>query len=409
LVSLAEYAAEARRGDGRLVLVAGEAGVGKSALVERFRLDLPEDRWSWSACDHLFTPRSLGPLFDLADELGGPLLGLCREGGDREALFHALIDEVGADEALDVLVVEDIQWADEATLDLLRFLARRIHVLPVLMIVTYRNDEVAVGGSLGAALGDLMRQRSSRRIDLAPLSADAVRVLAAESGLEASKLFELTGGNPFYVGELLQAGVGGLPVSVRDVTLARVAGLQQESRGVLDVAALIGSRIEVGLLESITACSASVVDELLECGLLVAEGGGLRFHHEIERLVVEQAIAPHRGRVIHRRILDALLVAGCDDDARLVSHAEAAGDGGVMWRFASVAGRPAVRLASRREAAAQYERALRFASQDADASKIAGLCDGLVDELSLADRWQEAVEAGERALRLWREVGDARG
>jgi predicted ATPase len=79
LASLAEYAAHARSGEGRLVFVSGEAGVGKSALVERLAADIPDARWAWGACDGLFTPRPLGPLFDLADQLGGELLERCRQ------------------------------------------------------------------------------------------------------------------------------------------------------------------------------------------------------------------------------------------------------------------------------------------------------------------------------------------
>src|SRR5215468_1754356 len=120
LASLAGYAQEARRGDGRLVLVAGEAGVGKSALVERLQDELPDARWSWGACDGLFTPRPLGPLFDLAGQFGGELLDLCRANASREELFGALLRQFNQG-PFNVVVIEDVHWADEATIDLLRF------------------------------------------------------------------------------------------------------------------------------------------------------------------------------------------------------------------------------------------------------------------------------------------------
>src|SRR5438876_1127371 len=126
LALLNEYAAQAAGGEGRLVLLSGEAGVGKSALVERLCRDLPDARWSWSMCDGLFTPRPLGPLFDLADQLGGALLDRCRAGAGREELFRTLLAQIRASGGLDVVVVEDVHWADEATLDLLRYLGRRL-------------------------------------------------------------------------------------------------------------------------------------------------------------------------------------------------------------------------------------------------------------------------------------------
>jgi predicted ATPase len=153
LAALAEYAREARHGDGRLVLVAGEAGIGKSALVEQLQADLPEARWSWGACDGLFTPRPLRPLFDLADQLGGELDELVRAGAAREDLFRALLRQVSGPGGLSVVVIEDVHWADEATIDLLRFLGRRLRHAPVLLIATYRGEDLATGDPLRAALG----------------------------------------------------------------------------------------------------------------------------------------------------------------------------------------------------------------------------------------------------------------
>ena len=405
LASLAGYADEARHGDGRLVLVAGEAGVGKSALVEQLQSDLPDARWSWGACDGLFTPRPLGPLFDLAGQLGGELEELCRAGAAREDLFRALLRQVSEPGTLNVLVVEDVHWADEATVDLLRFLGRRLRDAPVLLIATYRDDGLAAGDPLRIALGDLATQRSTRRVELAPLSADAVRILAGGSGLDAAELYRLTGGNPFYVTEVVQAGLGVVPPSARDAVLARAARLGGGSREVLDVAALIGARVELDLLTSVTASPLPVLDELLASGLLAEDGGWLRFRHEIARLAVEQAVAPHRRAGMHARILAALGSLGCGDDARMAFHAEAAGDRPAVLHHAPRAARQAAELGSHREAAAQFERALRFAA-DADPAVAAGLYDGLGFELMLVGRFQGAVDAGEQALGLWRQAGD---
>src|SRR5215469_12061766 len=405
LASLGEYAGEARQGDGRLVLIAGEAGAGKSALVEHAQRGLPGATWHWGACDGLCTPRPLGPLFDIARTLGGELLELCRADAPREELFSALVRQVSAPGELHVLVVEDIHWADEATIDLLRFLGRRIRDVPVLLLATYRDEGLTATDPLRIALGDLATQRSVRRISLPPLSADAVAVLADGSGLDPVALYRLTGGNPFYVSEAVQAGMSEVPASARDAVLARAARLGSGSRAVLDAAALIGTRVELVLLEAVAGCPPSAVDELLASGLLAADGMTLQFRHEIARLAVEGAVAAHRHGAIHARTLAALQALGCDDDARMAFHAEAAGDGPAALRHASAAARRAAALASHREAAAQFERALRFADP-ADPAAAAGLYDGFAYEASLLDRWQEAADARERALALWRDVGD---
>src|SRR5215831_7348718 len=405
LASLAAYAREAQQGDGRLVLIAGEAGVGKSALVEQLERGLPGASWHWGGCDGLFTPRPLGPLFDIASQLGGELLELCRADASREELFSALLRQVSAPGRLHVLVVEDAHWADEATIDMLRFLGRRIRDIPVLLLATYRNEGLTATDPLRIALGDLATQRPVRRLGLPPLSADAVAVLAGGSGLDPAALYRLTGGNPFYVSQAVAAGMNEVPASARDAVLARAARLGSDSRAVLDAAALIGTRVELALLEPVTGCPPPAIDELLASGLITGDGVALQFRHEIARLAVEGAVAAHRRTAIHARTLASLQALGCDDDARMAFHAEAAGDGQAALRHASAAARRAAALASPREAAAQFARALRFTNR-ADPATVADLYDGFAYQASLLDHWQEAADARERALALWREVGD---
>jgi predicted ATPase len=186
---------------------------------------------------------------------------LCRARAGRDELFGALLRQVSEPGTLDVVVVEDVHWADESTVDLLRFLGRRIRNAAVLLLVTYRDEDLAATDPLRAALGELARQRPARRVELAPLSADAVRRLAGSSGLDAAELHRLTGGNPFYVTEVLQAGISEVPAAARDAVLARATRLGGKAREVQDVAALVGARSDLRLVESVTACPPAAVHD----------------------------------------------------------------------------------------------------------------------------------------------------
>jgi DNA-binding CsgD family transcriptional regulator len=405
LDALAELAGQARSGEGRLVLLEGEAGVGKSSLLERFTHDLPDSRLLSGACDGMFTPRPLGPLFDIAQQVPGRLHSLCRADASRERLFDAFLTELCEPGPLPVVVIEDVHWADEATLDLLSFLARRIREIAVLLIVTYRNDELANTHPLRIALGHLAVQRCTNRLRLAPLSAQAVRMLSVGCGVDPAELHSVTGGNPFYVRAVLEAGLGEVPGSVRDVVLARAARLEPKARQTLEAAALIGGTVDERLLRHVVAEPA--LAEVISSGL-VAGQPVLRFRHEIARQAIEQALLPARRSELHTRILQGLLTLGCDDDARLAFHADEAGDGPAARQHAAAAGRRARTLASHREAAGQFERALRFADGEAPAS-IAARWIELAIELSMIDHWPEAETAYTRALENWRAAGDSLG
>jgi predicted ATPase len=310
LASLSQYADEAAYGEGRLVLVSGEAGAGKSTLLEEFTRTRPDLRWLRGGCDGLSTPRPLGPLFDVAAQLGGDLAAAGAGGASREALFSLLLEQLRAPGT--VLVLEDLHWADESTLDLVLFLSRRVRDVPALLVATYRDEALEPEHPLRLVLGDLATERTTRRVSLPPLSQAAVAVLAAGQDLAPSEVYRLTGGNPFLVTEVVQAPRGNIPHSVRDAVLARVGRLSTEARHAVHAAALIGARVEPELLAETTSAGAGVIDELVSCRVLVSDAAHLRFRHELTRLAVEAEVPAHRRRTVHVRVLAALRKAGCD-------------------------------------------------------------------------------------------------
>ena len=404
LASLHQYAEEARGGDGRLVLVSGEAGIGKSALVEGLADRLPDAVWLWGACDGLFTPRPLAPFHDVARQVGGELLDAVRNGASRDRVQDEVLGWLGAQDRLTVLVVEDAQWADDATLDLLRYVGRRVRTLPALLLVTFRDDALAPADALRVVLGELAGQRSTRRIDLPPLSPAAVRRLAAGTPYHPEELHRLTAGNPFFVTEVLGCDDVEIPASVRDAVLARAALVDDEARAALEIAALDGQRVDPELVATASSTELAALDRLVVAGLLTADGDSLRFRHELSRRAVESAIPAHRRAPGHRALLDAL-GPRCDDEARLAYHAEGAGEADLVRRHAPAAAEQAASLGAHREAAAQYRRALRFPPEDR--TMLGDLFDRYADSLAYVDSWPQAAAAREQAIAIWRDLGDA--
>ena len=171
LQTLGEYADDAVRAQGRLVLVSGEAGIGKTALLDAFAAQRTDLRWLRGACDGGFTPRPLGPLFEIATADGDGLLDQFRSGADRNTLFATSLERLGTPGRATAVVVEDLHWADEATLDWLGYLARRLSSLPTLVLLTYRDQDLGAESPLRSALAAIATQRATRRMSLPPLTA----------------------------------------------------------------------------------------------------------------------------------------------------------------------------------------------------------------------------------------------
>ena len=176
LDELARVLQDAASGEGRVALVSGEAGIGKTALVAWFtRERRGAVRVLWGACDALFTPRPLGPLHDMAMQTQGNLPALLNANANRTTIFSAVLSELQG--CPTIAVFEDVHWADEATLDLLRFLGRRSARTSALLVMTYRDDELGLRHPLRSVLGDLAPLPTTCRLLLQPLTEAAVRTL----------------------------------------------------------------------------------------------------------------------------------------------------------------------------------------------------------------------------------------
>jgi DNA-binding CsgD family transcriptional regulator/tetratricopeptide (TPR) repeat protein len=407
LLALEKSLRQAVAGHGRTVLVSGEAGIGKTSLVERFVARAPAGtRTLWGACEALFTPSPLGPLYDIAQQTQGPLRARLEGHTNRAALFAAVLDELS--QAPTILIIEDVHWADEATLDLLKYLARRIARTPALLILTWRDDEIDKRHPLRLVLGDLPA-RDLLRLRLLPLSKEAVATLAHEAARPAGDLYIATGGNPFFLTEALASDAPGVPTNVADAVLARIARRSPKAQRLLELVAVVPNRIESWLLEAISANESAheneALEECLAAGILRLDGDAVAFRHELARLAVENTLSPTHLRALHAQVLHALLA--CEDEptslARLTHHAAAAGDATLVLRFAPAAARQASAQGAHREAVAHYQSALRYAT-GLDPERRASLLEALSHELYLAGRIRDAVQPCEAALALWQSL-----
>jgi len=393
LVVLEDALSSARSGEGRLVAVSGDAGIGKTALVRSFCARFG-GRVLLGSCDRLQTPRPLGPFVDMGVE-----------GETPRAVFDALVGELRSAEPT-VVVVEDAHWADEATLDALGLLGRRVVGLNVVVVVTYRDDELPRAHPLRIVLGDLATASGVERLHIEPLSRDAVAHLASSHPIDATDLYAKTAGNPFFVTEVLESGSSEVPTTIRDAVLARAARLGPAARDLLDAVAIVPQRAELRLLDAIAGDAVSTLDECLASGVLHAEGRAVAFRHELARLVVEDSMNPLRRVALHRSALDALRAEGSLDLVRLAHHADSADDATAVLELAPAAGARAAAAGAHREAAEHYASALRYADGLPKPDR-ADLLERYSYECYLTGAFDEALAAGQMACELRHALGDA--
>lgn len=404
LEALVDVVKAAAAGRGGVVLVSGEAGSGKSSLVRALRDRVEDVNFLVGVCEPLSVPIPLAPWREIVETAdGGDLTDL---GSDDRWMLARRLSSALEERAPVVAVVEDVHWADPLTLDLLRLLTRRSERLPVAIVVTFRDDEIAANPALELLLGDLAGAPTVRRMSLRPLSTAAIRELAGTSGLDPLELARVTGGNPFLIVEAVTAG-DRLPASVRDAALARAGRLSAAARGVVEAAAVIGQRFDHALLEAVVPGCADAIEEALRRGVLVAEDGRLGFRHELIREAIEASVSPPRRARLHERVVAALAgEARGSDHARLAHHAERAGLRGEASAYAAIASVEAERIGALREMRMQAERALRLGDELADAERYELLIRYSRAANFSSTRYEEAISGAEHALALAERLGD---
>jgi DNA-binding CsgD family transcriptional regulator/tetratricopeptide (TPR) repeat protein len=395
LAALRAVVAAAGHRQGAIVVVTGAAGIGKTALVRAW-LDDPgaEVRTLIGWCDDFLTSRALQPLHDVARSARGALAEALRD-GDIGAVFDAVLNELDYPLAPTVVVLEDVHWADEATLDVVRYVGRRIWDLPAVLVLTYRDDEVGPDHPLTGVLGTLPAG-ALHRIGLHPLSRGAVAALMAGSGLDPDEVADVTGGNPFFVTELI-GDEAAVPASVGDAVLARIRKLPPRAQRAVEALAIVPGSVGLDLAAALVPELSDLADAERR-GVVAIDQTGIRFSHELARQAVLAAMPVTLQVAHHSRVLDHLLVTAADP-ARVLHHATGAGRADIVAEHGPAAATEAFRAGAHREAAAVHERVLAHAELLAPEER-ARLLEEHAWTLYSLSRFAEAADAARQAVAL---------
>ncbi len=383
---------------GRVLFVSGAAGTGKSTLLSAVRDEArPGVVVRCGRCDPTSTPAPFAPLYEMLPTLPEAVAEALHAGARRELVFSGLLEELR--DTPSVLAVDDVHWADEATIDLLRYLGRRIGETRAALVCTYRDEEVDRSHPLQALLGEL--GPGAERMQLRALTVDGVARLADGTLLDPLKVYAASGGNPFFVTQMLAHPDVELPPTVEDAILARARTLSATAWTVLEAVGLSPDGIPLAVLERLSPTAELDADAAVGLGLLAVEGPRVRARHELIRLALDATVPPNRRRRLHRQLLDLLAETArtAADTATLAHHAVQAGDGPGIVRYALAAARRAAQDGAHREAVAHYAQVLGH-DDLLEPDTLVAVLEGYYYECYLTGSMATAIDAARRALAL---------
>ena len=404
---LSQLVTDVSAGEGKTILLSGETGIGKTSLIKYFTNDLNSDtEVLWGACDALFTPRPLGPLYDIAYQIKSNLIKMLENEEKRVSIFSAFLNYLESTSNFKIIVIEDIHWADEATLDLIKFLSRRINRTKSILLLSYRDEEIGQDHSLRSILGDLPHSEI-KRIRLYPLSEDAVDTLMKNAGIKNDNLYDRTHGNPFYVTELLAYKDEELPSSIREAVIARTSKLSADSKELLEIISVVPTKVEIELLRKLFNKAEDHIDHCINTAILIAEKNLISFRHELARLAILNSIPEMKKIQLHQKVLNCLLEY--EDRpaylAHIVHHSSQARDINSIIKYAPLAAIQASKLGAHNQAAKHYLTALQFSDQLSVETHLS-LHEGRSYECFITGQVEEAIKAAEAIIYILKKYPD---
>ena len=399
---------EVSGGEGHCIFVSGEAGIGKTTLVKTFCKGL-KNRFPiyQGTCDALFTPRPLAPLYDVLLQTGSTLPENSALSEDRTLFFTRILNEFRNQKQTSLLIFEDIHWADDATFDFIKFFARRITQLPCLFILTYRDNEVHSNDQLRNILGHLNRD-SFTRLELQPLSKEAVDKMAAERGYNGEDVYSVSGGNPFYVNEILANYSPGIPDNIRDSVLTVFNRLEEKTKQVWKILSVLPTPLEIDYLKKMDPLFVAVIENCIKHNILILNKGLIAFKHELYRRTIEASLSPLVRIELNKTILDLFLpnLEKNQKIEQIVHHAKNANEYDVVVQYAPIAGAKAASVGAHTEAAKLYFSAIEY-YQGTDPDPLIEFYEAYAYECYLTNQIKDSIIYAGKALNLWEKRNDA--
>ena len=394
-------------GEGKCVLVTGEAGIGKTSLIKNL---CGKKRTSCNiyvgTCDALFTPRPLAPLFDILLQMLGSTPKNINSINDRSELFTSFLSELEKQEKPSLIVFEDIHWADEATVDFIKFFARRITRFHCLFVLTYRDTEIHSQHPLRSVLGQLPTD-SFVRLQLTPLSRQAVERMAMKKGFKGDDVYSISGGNPFYVTEILASYNVYIPDNIKDSILSSYSRLDENTMAVWQILSCLPTGLETKYLAQLESSYATTIHSDVDLGILVLRENSIFFKHELYRRTIEASLSPIVRIRLNKKILELFRESfeQNGETERIIHHAKNANDYELVVHYAPLAAKQAAIIGAHTEAAKLYLTAIEYYQGD-DPDTLIRFYEAYAYECYLTSQVNEAIIYAGKSLSLLGQKND---